>query len=397
MPRVGSSEPVRVLVVGGHGHGRAHLRNARRLEGEGVVRLVGVCDLQPPAGESEALAAGVPWTGDLDALLARAAPEVVVVCTPIQTHVDLAEKALRAGADVLLEKPPTPTLQDHERLASVVEATGRACQVGFQTFGSAAIDVVRDLLASGRLGTLQGIGAFGAWVRDESYWARAPWAGRRRMDGKWVCDGAVTNPFAHATAAALRIDGSDRLGDLARVETELYHANPIEADDTSCVRMTTKRGTTIAVGVTLCASANHEPYVVVHGTRGRAVYWYTRSHLTISTPDGRSESDHEIADLLTNLVEHTRDRSTPLIAPLSRTGAFTEVVEAIRTASEPAVIPAQHQHVVHTEHGQRSAGPSAHRVVAGVEVIAARVSEQLRTFSELGAPWVSHLAAGSDA
>jgi predicted dehydrogenase len=390
-------EPVGVLVVGAHGHGRSHLRNIRRLSEAGAVRLVGICDTQPPAGEPAALADGVPWSGDLDGLLGRTKPEVVIICTPIQTHVPIAEVALRAGADLLLEKPPAPSLAAYHRLAEQVAASGRACQVGFQSFGSHAVGALRDLIAAGTLGELRGIGAVGAWTRDESYWTRATWAGRRRLDDQPVCDGALTNPFAHATAVALRIDGSDRPGDLASVEVELYRASPIEADDTSCLRVRTRRGTTLAVGVTLCAAANREPHVVVHGTRGRAVYSYTRNHLRMTGPDGTNTgADYAGDDLLVDLVRHVRDRSRPLIAPLERTGAFMEVLEAVRTAPDPVEIDPSHRQAVPVAQGQRGGGESCRHVVPGVESVVTDVAERLLLFSELRPPWARHATrAGS--
>ena len=45
---------------------------------------------------------------------------------------------MRAGADVLLEKPPTASLAEFEQLSAVVAETGRACQVGFQAQASQA-------------------------------------------------------------------------------------------------------------------------------------------------------------------------------------------------------------------------------------------------------------------
>ena len=100
-------------------------------------------------------------------------------------------------------------------------------------------------MAEGAIGRVTGIGAAGAWRRDASYYARAPWAGRRVLNGEPVVDGALTNPFAHATATALALDGDTGADDLRDVRVELFRANPIEADDTSCLRLVTARGTTV--------------------------------------------------------------------------------------------------------------------------------------------------------
>ncbi len=379
------AEPVPVVLAGAHGYGTTHLRALRRLEREDAVRLTGICDTRAPSAEVRALAAGTTWTDDLDALLATG-PRIVIVSTPIHTHADLAERALRSGADVLLEKPPTATLAEFRRLCDVQTATGRDCQVGFQCLASGAVDEIRRLVADGALGRVRGVGVFGASRRDAAYWQRAPWAGRRTLGARPVGDGAVTNPFAHAVAAALRIDGSDRLGDLAAVETELFRANAIEADDTSCVRIHTRRGTTIAVGVTLCAAAEREPYVVVHGDRGRAEYRYLTHRLRVVTPDRTTETVHTVTDPLTDLVRHVRDRAHPLAVPLARTGGFAEVAEAIRLAPAPAEIPAPYRRT-------SGAGTRQRQVVIGATRLARLVATRLETFSELGAPWAEPVGA----
>ncbi|WP_214403970.1 Gfo/Idh/MocA family protein [Pseudonocardia lacus] len=383
--------PAPVLLVGAHGHGRWHLRNLDRLRRAGApVRLAGVCEPRPLEAEQRALvdAAGeVPTGAELAELLERVRPEVTVVCTPIPTHVDIALAAARAGSHVLLEKPPAPSRAEFARLVHGVAATGRACQVGFQSLGSAAVGHVRDLVAAGAIGDVVGIGAAGAWVRDHAYWNRSPWAGKRRLDGVDVVDGALTNPFAHATATALALDGSgaERPRD---VRVELYRANPIEADDTACLRLTTARGTPVVVAVTLCAQRHHEPSVVVHGTRGRIALDYKSDRVRLDDRGARGAvvTEHPATDLLENLVAHTRDPAVPLLVPLPATTAFTEVVEAVRVAPEPRPIAQVHLRVDTT-------GPHPRAVVPGIDTAVERAAAELALFSELDLPWATPTAA----
>jgi len=179
-----ASTPVDVVLVGVHGHGRWHLKNLDRLRRAGApVHLAGICDTRPPAADERDLIGDVPVAARLDDLLDAVRPTVTIVCTPIHTHADLTLTAAAAGSHVLLEKPPTTTLADFERLVSGVAAAGRACQVGFQSLGSRAVGHVRALLADGAIGEVVGIGAAGAWQRDRLYYARSPWAGRRPHAG----------------------------------------------------------------------------------------------------------------------------------------------------------------------------------------------------------------------
>ncbi|WP_432521400.1 Gfo/Idh/MocA family protein [Kineococcus sp. SYSU DK006] len=370
----------RVLLVGAHGHGRGHLQRLRRLADAGRLELGGVCDTAPPDEELTALSGTAPWTDDLDEALRRVRPDVAVVVTPIPTHAPIALAALEAGADLLLEKPPTATWAEFEQLQRAAAAAGRHVQVGFQSLGSSALPAVAADVAAGRLGTLRGIGATGTWQRADSYWSRARWAGRRTLEGRPVVDGALTNPFAHAVATALRLDGSEDAASLASVELELHRANPIEADDTSCLRLRTARGTTIVVAVTLCAATAREPAVTLRGSRGSATLRYTRDEVTWSTPEGTVVEQHTRRDLLEDLLEHRGDPAGALLVPLERTAAFTAVLEAVRTAPDPRPVPPELVQVLQEGDDRRC-------VVRGVDELVAAAAGRLATFSELDPRW----------
>ncbi|MGH9209307.1 MAG: Gfo/Idh/MocA family protein [Acidimicrobiales bacterium] len=368
----------RVVLVGAHGHGRWHLRHLRALSSRSDIRLVGVCDTRPLGPSLQGLAGQVPVAAELAELIRMTDPDVTIVCTPIHTHTDLTLIAAGAGSHVLLEKPPAPTSAEFARLVDGVRAAGRSCQVGFQSLGSRAVVVVRSLIAEGAVGEVRGIGAAGTAVRDTRYYARGEWAGRRRIGEQPVVDGVLTNPFAHSIASALRIDGSDGPGDVGDVEVELYRAHAIEADDTSCVRFRTARGTLVCVAATLCAARAREPYVVVHGDRGRITWWYTRDEVHF---DGTT-TQHPRTDLLENLVEHIHDPAVPLLVPPESTGAFMDVVEAIRLAPEPRAIPAADQRADRT-------GRHLRRIVSGIDHAVQRSAAELRLFSELDLAWAT--------
>lgn len=374
--------PVPVVLAGARGHGAWHLENLRRLSATGLVRLAGICDtaaLAPgePAGFPE------PARGtDLGELTARTGAGIVIVCTPIHTHTDLALAAAAQGAHVLLEKPPAPSYAAYERLVAGVEASGRACQIGFQSLGSHALAAVRTLVADGAIGAVRGIGAAGNWVREEHYFRRAAWSGRRRIGATDVVDGVLTNPLAHAVATALALDGTERAEDVGAIELELFRANAIEADDTSALRLRTARGTVVTVTATLCAERNTEPYVVVHGDRGRVTFWYKHDRVLLQRAGhGPQERRYGRTDLLENLVAHVR-HGEDLLVPPHATGAFMKVVEAVRTAPDPVpLLPDAWR----TEPGERS----ARRVVTGVDAMVSAGAERLALFSELGAPWAA--------
>jgi predicted dehydrogenase len=386
----------RAILVGVHGHGRrAHLPNLRRLASAGRLELAGVCDTRPPEpGDAD----DVPFGPNLADLIASTSADLVVLSTPIDTHLDLALTALSAGCHVLLEKPPVPDSSSYRTLSGAVNRADRALQIGFQSFGSAAVAETRRLVGSGELGEIQGIAAAGAWNRDRAYWSRAPWAGHRLLHGRQVMDGVLTNALAHAVATALHVAGADAPETVSTVDTHLYRANDIESDDTSSVTATTDTGLRVIVSATLCADEFAEPRVVVHGTNATATLWWTRDDLAVTpnasavpgaeggTEDGGAPAEvhYPRTDLLTNLLDHIADpEAHPLLAPLESTGAFTRVLEAIRLSPDPVPLPAGGADGPDGTWTEDDAGA---RRIAGVTAAVLAATDRLAGFADLGWP-----------
>jgi predicted dehydrogenase len=389
---------VSVAVVGIHGHGASHLRRVTELADKGRVRLCAIVDPRPLADDaapttggpggprhgSDASGSGVPWFPTLGDLLSAPEPEVrpdvVVLCTPIPTHLPLATAAMEAGIDVLLEKPTAVSLAEHTALVAVSDATGRLCQVGFQTFGSRAIAAIERIVADGDIGDVTGVGAVGTWVRTTGYWSRARWAGRRKLDGRDVVDGVVTNPLAHAVATALLIAGATRSADVSDVVVDLYRANPIESDDTSSVRVVTADGTRCGFGLTLCASERTPARILIHGTRGRIEFAYETDRVRVVTATMDVEKHYGRDDLLENLIAVRGTSGASLACDVRDTGAFMRVMEAVRTAPDPRPIGDSHVQWV-------DEGDERRPVVNDIADWCERVAASGRTFAELGAPW----------
>jgi predicted dehydrogenase len=368
----------KVVVFGTAGYALVHLRRARALHDDGEIVLAGACDVREPSPESTGLLPPeAVITRDIRELLSQVAPAIAVIATPPHTHLAAALLAVDAGCHVLLEKPPVLNLAAFDLLSERADAAGVSCQVGFQSFGSAALTVLRDAVAAGAVGEPRGVGTAGAWIRRDSYYGRNGWAGRRVLDGVSVMDGSLTNPFAHAVATATLVAGT---ADLLprRIDVELHRARPIEADDTACARLSFENGVDVVAAATLCADQVFEPYVVLHGTEGTARWWYRSDRLEIN---GEAMRAGLPAELLRDLVRHVEEK-TALAAPLAHTRAFTAFVEAVRDHPGPKPIPPEWVDVA-------DEGPERRYLVRGVEKAVESVAEEMALFSELGVPWAT--------
>ncbi|UKA74781.1 DUF6807 family protein [Arthrobacter sp. FW306-07-I] len=372
----------RVALVGVHGFGERHLANLARLEAAGALQLVAVADPLPP--QAGTLADTVAVFPDLDSLLAaQPGADVVILATPIQTHAPLALAALSAGMDVYVEKPPVASLAQYDQVLAAAQEKGRLVQVGFQSLGSHALPAIRDKVAAGEIGTVLGISATGQWLRTKAYFKRSRWAGKRSLDGTDVVDGVATNALAHAVATGLSLAGAHTLSDVASVETDLYRANQTESDDTSVLRIRTAGGNTLLCALTLCAPEQLDPTVTVHGTLGDITLYYTRDEVVISSADGERHETYGRTDLLENLLD-ARATGTPLLCALQDTGAFTAVLEAIRTSPAPAPIDT-------ASISWEGDGDDAHPVIQGISDLIGRAIKSQATFADLGVPWARAL------
>ncbi|GIJ20364.1 Gfo/Idh/MocA family protein [Micromonospora lutea] len=372
----------RIALVGANGHGRWHRRVIGPLHDAGQVRLVALVDTAPIEPEPAApVPAGVPVFTDHRTMLADVTPDVVVICTPPHTHLRIARDAVTAGADVLLEKPPVLSTTEHQELAGALTTTGRVVQVGFQALGSAALTALTAAVSAGRVGTVSGIATVAAWQRPDAYYARAPWAGRRLLDGRPVLDGALANPLAHAVMQCLAVAEAVGGGPVqpVSIEVERYRVRPIEVDDTAVLRVRPRHGPPIVAAVTLAGEDFIAGEVIVTGDAGRAVLEYPTDRLLLPG-EGTAAAVPGRRGLLENLLDHRADPRVSLIAPLARTAPFTAVLTALQAAPTPTLLDGELVDTV-------GAGPQRVLRVRGVNEVLHRVAEEGRLPSELGVPW----------
>jgi predicted dehydrogenase len=324
---------------------------------------------------------GVATFEDADTMLAEVAPDIVIISTPIHTHFQLATAALGAGADVLLEKPPTATLDEFHALVATAGAAERLVQVGFQSLGSTAIAELHRRVAAGRIGQIVSYSASAAWVRPLSYWERASWAGRRHAGGRVVADGVLTNPLAHASATALAVARATHVDDVVAVDLDLHRANSIEADDTSVARFRLASGLSLTTAVSLCAADREEPWISIQGTAGRLVFYYALD-IVQEFHRGRAPftTRHDRVDLLDELLSARVGAGARLSAPLSELGGFMRLLDSVMAAPEPQAVDRSFVDRVVDER-------SEHLVIRGVEEALLRAVTEQATFRELGVEW----------
>ncbi|MFZ4896089.1 Gfo/Idh/MocA family protein [Plantibacter sp. Mn2098] len=143
-----AGNPGTIAIIGAGSMGRAH---ARAWAGAGLGDQVAyVCTTRGTTSLDDApLAASV---SDLDAVLADPAVGIVSVCTPTDTHADIAIRALQAGKHVLLEKPIALTVDDAHLIRAQAAISPGVLMVAHVVRFFGGYRAVREAAEAGTLG-----------------------------------------------------------------------------------------------------------------------------------------------------------------------------------------------------------------------------------------------------
>lgn len=145
---------LRTAVVGAGVVSSTHLSGLSR---NPRTELVAVCDLDEERVREAATTHGIePYTG-LDDLLTSESLDWVHICTPVETHLDLATRVLEAGVPVLIEKPVAGTVTEVEELIETADRCGLRASVVHNLLYTPAMQKARRAISRNHLGTLRGV------------------------------------------------------------------------------------------------------------------------------------------------------------------------------------------------------------------------------------------------
>jgi predicted dehydrogenase len=161
------------------------------------------------------------WAGtetDWRRVIERDDVDLVDICTPGDTHAEMAIAALEAGKHVLCEKPLANTVAEAEAMAAAAEraaASGVLAMVGFTYRRVPAVSLARKLVADGRLGTIRHVRAqyLQDWIADPA----APMSWRLQKDK--AGSGALGDIGAHIVDLTQFITGQTLTGVSGLLET----------------------------------------------------------------------------------------------------------------------------------------------------------------------------------
>ncbi|WP_371655622.1 MULTISPECIES: Gfo/Idh/MocA family protein [unclassified Streptomyces] len=151
-------------------------------------------------------------------LVARDDVQLVDVCTPGDSHAEIAIAALEAGKHVLCEKPLANTVAEAEAMAAAAHKArerGQLAMVGFNYRRVPAVAQARRMIAQGRLGVLRHLRVtyLQDWLVDPEF--PLTWRLKREHAGS----GALGDLGAHIVDLAQYLAGEPLVGVSAFTET----------------------------------------------------------------------------------------------------------------------------------------------------------------------------------
>ena len=159
-----------VFRIGLVGAGSIGARHIKAIDEVAHIDLVAIADPSPTAATLGA-SRGIPVFADADSMLSEADIEAVIISTPTERHHADLMTALSHRKTVLVEKPITATMQEADEVTRYAAQQGCRVLVGHQRRYYPCAITARDIIQSGRIGTLMAV--TGQWTtrKDDEYYA----------------------------------------------------------------------------------------------------------------------------------------------------------------------------------------------------------------------------------
>jgi predicted dehydrogenase len=229
------------VAVAGCGIGRAHIEGYRSHPDK--FQVAALCDVDDErlatVGSEFSIARR---TKAFDELLRMEDVDVVDICTPPALHVEQALAALRAGKEVVCEKPLAGSLADIDRMiAAEREAAGRVMPVFQYRYGD-GLQKAKRIIELGLAGKPYLATVETAWKRTPEYY-ETPWRGRPETE----LGGVLLTHAIHSHDLLTYLMGPIA-SVFARATTRV---NPVEVEDCAVASLVMQSGALVSLAATL--------------------------------------------------------------------------------------------------------------------------------------------------
>lgn len=321
-----------VALVGTGNISASHLLSYLRFPDR--CRVVALCDVVPDKAEAKKRELGLESAvvvSSHEELLGRDI-DLVSVCTPPSTHAPITIDLLRAGMNVVVEKPMAPSVAECDAMLAAERESGRLLSVIAQNRFRDDIALLKETIDSGLLGPVAHLRTDSAWWRGLPYYDLS-WRGTWRSEG----GGPTLNHAIHHIDLVLWMLGAPSA--VTAAMTNAWHDNA-EVEDLSVALLQYDRA--IAQLTSSVVHHGQVQEIVVQG-RDASVAQPWAVHAETTQPNGFPTDQGNPA-----LVERLEALAAAHAAlpHLGHAGQIDDVLTALETGRAPAVGGQDGRHTV---------------------------------------------------
>ena len=291
--------------------------------------LIAVCDLKQEKLDKakEKFPEIITYT-DFDEMLKNPDIDAVSIAVPSGMHAEFAVKAMKAGKNVLVEKPVDITVEAAMKIEKARLETGMKAGVVHQNRYNPDMPLMHDAITSGKIGKVL-FGDFAVkWYRTQEYYDNGGWRGTWEMDG----GGSLMNQAVHTVDIMQWLMNSDV--ESVTSQTAIYN-HKIDTEDFTASLIKFKSGAVATFISTTCAYPGICTDICVYGTNGSMEA--DQDHLkTWKFKDAPEEEEKEM------LEKYQGNAALAALDPtlcLGHNYVVEDMINAVMEDRDPGILP----------------------------------------------------------
>lgn len=228
-----------------------------------IANLKAVCDIKPLAATEFAKKFNTkPYYTAEELIKNEKEIDVISVCTPNSFHAEHTILALKAGINVLCEKPMAISVNDCKKMMIQADISGKDLFIVKQNRFNPPVAELKKIINNGLLGEIINVELNCFWNRNEDYYKSSDWKGKIDTDG-----GTLFTQFSHFIDLIYWLAGDLKI--ISAIGKNFIHNGLIEFEDTGAVIGEFSNGAICSINYTVNSyNKNMEGSITVFGEKG---------------------------------------------------------------------------------------------------------------------------------
>lgn len=288
------------------------------------LEIVAVCDVNKEKMQffAEKQSLDCALYIDFKEMLQKEKPELVAIATDSGSHAEIAKTAIRAGVNLIIEKPISLSLCDAREIIELAKQHSVKVCACHQNRFNTAVQKARAALDAGRFGKLSHGAITVRWSRGKAYYDQADWRGTWQGDG-----GTLMNQCIHGFDL-LRWFFGDEIDEVYGTISRSFHPYN-EAEDLGQAIIKFKNGATATAEgtVNIYSSALDTETLCIYGDKGAVEIGGTAANkITVwSFAEENDDDSDKVSEEVKNVYGNGHD------------SIYADVVAAIENDRSPYV------------------------------------------------------------